>query len=140
MPNGRRQEDAALQDALDTNRTIFRTLTRTGRIAGAVGSLSLLVGIGIGAVSAAVKMPAEIRKTTQQLTALDSTTNRRIDALQVQQVEYRTSHDSIRQILSKIDGELTLQRYTQCIIARRVAPDIRPEGCDAKGGAGGGTP
>lgn len=136
----RRDEDVAAQDVLETERSIFHALTRTRRIGTLVGSICIMVGIAIGAASAMATLPKEVKRTQTQLASLDSSTNRRVDHVQLDMDNIRSGHDSIRQSLVDIKAELSMQRYTQCIIARRIAPDIRPDGCDAAGKGGSPAP
>lgn len=131
----RREEDTTAQEALDTGRTIFRTLTRTGRIATAVGSICLFAGVVIGAVSTATKMPAELKRTRAELDTASAATNRRVDSVHAEVSRFQEGIDSIRISQLEIKGQLALLRFSQCIVTRRVAPDARADGCDAtKGG------
>lgn len=139
----RRREDdqaqAAIVDGAVQVTPIVQRLLHTGKVAAALTMIGVFVG-GVGAaLGQRIAGPSDDIRALAELAAhADSLLDRRIDSTQSQVRINRLRQDSVLQLIAAMRSDLQFQSYTQCILLRRFAPDLRPQGCDAaerRGGA-----
>ncbi len=143
QPRGRRAEDeenAEIVDHAVADAPLVHRLLQTGKVAGAVGSVCMVLG-GIGAalgmrmIGPTAAIMAEANTRARADTVLDA----RIDANVVTIQQLRRSTDSLVSIMGDVRSELRIQNYAQCIMFRKLAPELA-QGCDAPPRRGGTTP
>lgn len=134
------EEHEIVERAIEQAPLVSRLL-RTGKVAAACLALGgLLGGVG-GAMGTRITGPADdIRDVRAQIAKVDTTLNRRIDSTSSKIARVEDRQDSLLVVLNAVNTKLEFQSYTQCIMLRRFAPDLRPQGCDAAERRGGTSP
>ena len=144
QPRGRRADDEAQAEILDhavQDAPLVHRLLQTGKVAGAVGAICMVLG-GLGAALGMrmVGPTATIAAEAQTRARGDSILGGRIDvnACTIQQL--RRSTDSLVSIMSDMRADLRISAYSQCVMFRKYAPELRAPGCDAAEKRGGPNP
>lgn len=119
---------------------LVHRLLNTGKVAGAVGAICMILG-GVGAALGMrlVGPTASIAAESNARARGDSILGGRVDinATTIQQL--RRSTDSLVTIMSDMRSDLRLSTYSQCVMFRKFAPELRAPGCDAAEKRGGNT-
>lgn len=142
--NRRRDEDAVVDHAVQDAPLVHRLL-QTGKVAAAVAAISLPLG-GVGAalgmriIGPDARAETSIRTEASIRARADSALEGRIDYNGATIAQLRRAVDSLVSINTDMRSELKLNSYAQCAMMRKLAPELRLPGCDARGGNGGTTP
>lgn len=108
---------------------IVGQLIHTGKVAGAIAVVASLLGVVMGAVGyRVVGPPQDLQRLEAKIVTVDTSLRRRIDTVDART---RIATDSIFRELREIQREQALSSFIQCVTVRRLAPELRPPGCDA---------
>lgn len=115
---------------------IVGQLIHTGKVAGAIAVIASLLGVIMGAVGyRVVGPPQDVQRLEAKIVTVDTSLRRRIDTIDART---KTATDSLLRELREIretqrnqERSQELSSFIQCVTVRRLAPDLRPPGCDA---------
>lgn len=125
---------------VDAELPILAQILKAGKVAGALFALGTLIGSSSAFISLRVLRGDELAQERRDRMAADTMLRRSIDSNYVRITGVQSGQQEIIVQLQHVVNELELQSYAQCIVIRRVAPDVRPKGCDAVERRGGTQP
>lgn len=121
----RREEDVEAHEIANhavQEAPIVSQLLKTSKVAGAIAIVFTMIGGVTGAVATAASQHVERVKFESNIqTELDS--NRRMI------FSARRNEDSLFAMIRDIHTDAVTSKYIQCVLLRRVAPDLLPDGC-----------
>lgn len=132
---GRRDTDTETHEIAELaveRATLVTRLLHTGKVAGAVGAIALVGGSMLTALNRRIVGPSDdIAALRRDMLAGDTAIARRVDVNSAAIANDRALRDSLVRIVLRFDAKLDRMAYSQCVLARKIDPDLRPDGCDA---------
>jgi len=141
--NRRRADDEAQAEIVEhavADAPLVHRLLQTGKVAGAVGAICMILG-GVGAALGMrlIGPTAAIVAEAQARARGDSILGGRVDINSGTIQQLRKSTDSLVSIMTDMRSDLRLSTYSQCVMFRKFAPELRAPGCDAAERRGNGS-
>lgn len=132
---GRRDTDTETHEIAELaveRATLVSRLLHTGKVASAVGAIALVGGSMLTALNRRIVGPSDdIAALRRDMHAADTMIVRRVDVNSAAIVNDRSLRDSLVRIVLRLEAKIDNMAFSQCVLARKIDSDLRPDGCDA---------